>query len=69
LGSSLGLNEQDISLKKILIGVHPYLDLVGKGLLQFPWGSSPLEGFIHRIDVGGFILLHAENVGKELELL
>ena len=32
-------------------------------------GSSPLEGLIHRVDVGGFILLHAENVGKELELL
>lgn len=45
LDNSLGLSEQDISLyKEVLIGVHPYLDLVGKGLLQSPWGLLPWRG-------------------------
>lgn len=45
LDISLGLSEQDISLyKEVLIGVHPYLDLVGKGLLQSPWGLLPWRG-------------------------
>ena len=31
-------------------------------------GSSPLGGLKQRVDVSGFILLHAQNVAKELEL-
>ena len=71
LDNSLGLSEQDISLyKEVLNYWGPSIPGLGwKRTSTVSLGSSPLEGLIHRVDVGGFILLHAENVGKELELL
>ena len=42
------------------------LDLVRKGLLQSPWCSFPMGGLKQCIDVSRFILLHAQNVTKEL---
>ena len=42
------------------------LDLVRKGILQSPWCSFPMGGLKQCIDVGRFILLHAQNVTKEL---
>ena len=31
--------------------------LAGKGLMQSPWGSSPVGGLIQRVDFSGFIVL------------
>ena len=52
----------------MLVGVDPFLDLVGKGLPRSILGSSPIRELVQCVDVGGFILLHAQNVAKELEL-
>ena len=53
-GSVLG-SAQDVILWEMLIGVDLFLDLAGKGLLQSPCGSSPVEeeGLIQRVDVSG----------------
>ena len=47
----------------MLIRVNPFLDLVRKGS---PWCSFPMGGLKQCIDVDWFILLHAQNVTKEL---
>ena len=46
--------------------VDLFLDLAGNGLVRCQSGSSPVGG--KRVDVSGFILPHAKNVGKELGL-
>ena len=51
----------------MLIRVDLFLDLAGNGLVQSQWGSSPVRG--QHVDVSGFILLHAKNVAKELDLM
>ena len=56
MGLVLG-SVQNVVLCKMLIGVHPPLDLAEKGPL---WSASrfffPLGGLIQYVDVGGFIL-------------
>ena len=63
---SVLVSVQDVIIWEMRIGVNPFLDLVRKGLLQSPWCSFPMGGLKQCIDVGRFILLHEQNVTKEL---
>ena len=66
-GSVLG-GSCDVILREVVVGVDPLLGLTGERSPLSPWRSFPMGRLIQGIRVGGFFLVHAQDVAKELEL-